>query len=188
MKWLLLDRDGVINRDSDHFIRSLEEWIPIPGSLEAIARASLAGYSVAVLSNQSGIARGYLDAETVEAIHTTLQAQVEQLGGRVQRILYCPHGPQDECRCRKPGTGLFSQLADEFHVELPGQPVVGDSLRDLEAGVAVGCRPFLVRTGKGERTLAAGELPAGTTVLPDLAAVIDHLLNEENHGAGNQPD
>ncbi|GGM11115.1 D-glycero-beta-D-manno-heptose 1,7-bisphosphate 7-phosphatase [Pseudomonas asuensis] len=178
MKLIVLDRDGVINRDSDAFVKSVEEWIPIPGSIEAIAQLSKAGWKVAVATNQSGIARGLFNGETLEAMHDKLRQLVNGQGGRVDLIVHCAHGPDDGCDCRKPSPGLFRQIAQHYAMnDLTGIPVVGDSLRDLTAGLALGCTPYLVKTGKGERTLQK-PLPEGTQVFSDLAAVVQHLLQD----------
>ncbi|MFP4647766.1 MAG: D-glycero-beta-D-manno-heptose 1,7-bisphosphate 7-phosphatase [Halorhodospira sp.] len=177
--WVILDRDGVINHDSDAFIRTPAQWQPIQGSLCAIAALTRTGWRVTVASNQSGIARGLLDTPTLAAIHERLYAAVAEAGGRIDALAYCPHGPEDGCDCRKPRTGLYRQLASELAATLPGTPVIGDSRRDLEAAVRVGARPMLVRTGKGEQTLASGELPPGTEIYPDLAAAAAQLLEEE---------
>lgn len=176
MKLLILDRDGVINEDSDAFIKTLDEWIPIPGSIEAIARACKAGWTVAVATNQSGLARGLFDIETLTDMHFRLQQLVMEQGGRIDLIVHCPHGPNDGCECRKPKPGMFRTIADHFDLpDLKGVPVVGDSHRDLHAGLMLGGSPYLVRTGKGMRTLE-GILPPGTQVFADLSAVVDHLL------------
>lgn len=176
MKLIILDRDGVINQDSDDYVKSLEEWVPIPGSIEAIARLSRAGWTVAVATNQSGLSRGYFSAQTLDAMHQRLRRLVEEQGGAIALIEHCPHGPDDACNCRKPLPGLFRRIATHFRLsDLRGVPAVGDSRRDLEAGLALGADPFLVRTGKGQRTLEK-PLPSGTQVFDDLAAVADHLL------------
>lgn len=175
MKLIILDRDGVINEDSDAFIKSLDEWIPLPGSIDAIARLSKAGWTVAIATNQSGLGRGYFSEATLQAMHQQLMTLVEQQGGKVDLIRYCPHTPDADCDCRKPRPGLFLQIAEHFGLSLQQVPTVGDSLRDLQAGVAVGCRPFLVRTGKGAQTQHKA-LPAGTLIFDNLAAVVDHLL------------
>lgn len=175
MKLIILDRDGVINQDSDQFVKSLEEWIPLPGSIEAIARLSKAGWTVAVATNQSGIARGHFTSAVLDNMHRKLRELVAEQGGRVDLIRHCPHGPIDGCGCRKPLPGLFRQISAQLAVPLDEVPTVGDSLRDLEAGVAVGCKPYLVRTGKGRETEQKA-LPPGTLVFDDLAAVADHLL------------
>lgn len=175
MKLIILDRDGVINQDSDAFIKSLAEWIPLPGSIDAIARLSRAGWTVAVATNQSGVARGHFSVATLEAMHQRLRELVAEQGGELGLIRYCPHGPDAGCDCRKPLPGLFQQIAEHYAISLEGVPTVGDSLRDLQAGAAEGCQPFLVRTGKGGAT-ESQQLPAGTRVFDDLATVADHLL------------
>jgi len=176
LRLVILDRDGVINFDSDDYIRTVEDWRPIPGSLEAIVRLKRAGWTVAVASNQSGLARGYFDQATLEAMHAKLARLLAEVGGAVDLIVICPHGPEAGCDCRKPLPGLYRQIGAHFGVDLAGVPVIGDSTRDLEAAVAVGARPILVRTGKGERSLAKGGLPAGTDVYGDLAEAASALL------------
>lgn len=176
VKLIVLDRDGVINEDSDAYVKSLDEWIPIPGSIEAIARLCKAGWTVAVATNQSGLSRGLFDATTLGDMHFKLQQLAMEEGGRVDLIVHCPHGPDDGCHCRKPLPGLFQQIAEHFHLDdLKGVPVIGDSQRDLLAGIRLGGVPYLVRTGKGMKT-SEGTLPNGTQVFDDLAAVVDHLL------------
>lgn len=175
---IILDRDGVINADSDAFIKSLDEWRPLPGSLEAIARLSQAGYAVHVATNQSGIWRGLLSEATLQSMHDLLCRQVNSIGGEIASIRYCPHGPEQDCCCRKPRPGMYLAAATEFGFELDGVPIVGDSLRDLEAAAAVSAKPILVLTGKGRRTLDAGGLPSGTLVFDDLAAVAEAMLAE----------
>ena len=176
MKLIILDRDGVINHDSDAFIKSPDEWVPIPGSLEAIARLNQAGYRVVVATNQSGIARGLFSIVTLNAIHQKLHTAAQQAGADIDAIFFCPHSADDHCDCRKPKPGMLLDIAARFDVNLKGVPTVGDSLRDLQSGFVVGCVPFLVLTGKGESTRGKGGLPPGTTIHPDLAAVVDHLL------------
>jgi D-glycero-D-manno-heptose 1,7-bisphosphate phosphatase len=178
MKLIILDRDGVINHDSDEFIKAPAEWIPIPGSLEAIARLNQAGYRVVVATNQSGVARGLFDVSTLNAIHQKLHAAAQQVGADVDAIFYCPHAADDNCDCRKPKPGMLYTIATRFNTSLKGVPNVGDSLRDLQAGYGVGCVPYLVMTGKGERTLEKGGLPPGTLIFPDLASVVDSLLKD----------
>lgn len=153
---VILDRDGVINEDSDAFIKSVEECRLIPGSVDAIARLSQAGYTVIVATNQSGLARGLFDEFTLARIHQFIVHQVEEAGGRITAFFYCPHGPDDNCGCRKPLPGLLAQAEGELSLSLKGCPFVGDSLRDLQAAEAGGCIPILVRTGKGQGTLDAG--------------------------------
>ncbi len=176
MKLIILDRDGVINLDSDAFIKSPAEWVPIPGSLEAIARLNQAGYRVVVATNQSGIARGLFDVTILNAIHQKLHSAAHQAGADVDAIFYCPHAADDNCDCRKPKPGMLQTIASRFSTSLKGVPNVGDSLRDLQAGYGVGCVPYLVLTGKGQRTRDKGGLPPGTQVFPDLASVVDSLL------------
>lgn len=179
MKLIILDRDGVINYDSDNYIRSVEEFIPLPGSLEAITKLNNAGYKVAIATNQSGIARDYYDVDTLNAMHQKLAAKLDEIGGHIDYIAYCPHGPDDHCNCRKPLTGLLEDIANHFGVKLSGVPVIGDSLRDLQSAQAVGGKPMLVRTGKGERTIAKGEGIDGIPVYADLAAAVDQLTEEK---------
>ena len=178
-KLVILDRDGVINRDSKDFVKSAAEWLPLPGSIDAIAALSAAGYTVAVASNQSGLARGLFDDAALDAMHAKLRALVESAGGRIDHIVVCPHGPDDGCDCRKPEPGLYRQIAEHFDTGLDGVPVVGDSIRDLEAAVAAGAKPILVRTGNGEKSegLLHGKLEA-VPVFEDLAAFARSLVSE----------
>ncbi|TAN65303.1 MAG: D-glycero-beta-D-manno-heptose 1,7-bisphosphate 7-phosphatase [Methylobacter sp.] len=152
-RYVLLDRDGVINRDSDDFIRSPEQWLPIEGSLEAIALLNEHGYKVVVITNQSGLARGLFDAAMLEKIHAKMQRMTEEKGGKIDAIYFCPHGPDDACNCRKPKPGLLEAFAADKNVSLVGIAVIGDSLRDLQSAQAVGASPILVKTGKGLQTL-----------------------------------
>lgn len=174
---VVLDRDGVINRNTDAFIKSAAEWVPLPGSIEAIASLSKAGYTVAVASNQSGLARGLFNRNALTAMHRKLRRLVVNEGGLVARIVVCPHGPGDGCDCRKPEPGLLTRLAKHFGVSPQGVPVIGDSLRDLEAAAAVGAMPILVRTGRGRSTESRlhGSL-ANIAVYDDLAAAAAGLL------------
>ena len=174
---VILDRDGVINEDSDDYIRSAEQWIPVPGSIAAIAALSQAGFRIAVATNQSGLARGLFDTATLNAIHAKLHSEVAQAGGLVDAIFLCPHGPQDGCSCRKPLPGMYHDIARRYDIDLKGVPAVGDSLRDLQAAATAGCTPWLVLTGNGAKT-QQGELPPGTRIAADLAAVVDALLQE----------
>ncbi|MBO9537196.1 D-glycero-beta-D-manno-heptose 1,7-bisphosphate 7-phosphatase [Herbaspirillum sp.] len=177
MKLIILDRDGVINHDSDAFIKSPDEWIPIKGSLEAIARLNQAGYRVVVATNQSGVARGLFDIKTLNAIHQKMHTAAQQVGADIDAVFFCPHSADDNCDCRKPKPGMFLEIAKRFGISLRGGvATVGDSLRDLQAGFVAGCAPYLVLTGKGEKTNAKGGLPPGTLVYPDLSAVVDFIL------------
>ena len=187
MKLIILDRDGVINHDSPDFIKSPAEWVPIPGSLEAIARLNQAGYRVIVASNQSGIARELFDMPTLNAIHQKMHTLAQQVGADIDAIFFCPHAAIDNCDCRKPKAGMFEEISKRFKLSLRGVPTVGDSLRDLQAGAAAGCEPHLLLTGMGEACRGAHPLPAGyppgTVVHEDLAAFAQHLLSREAHGA-----
>ena len=176
LKLLILDRDGVINYDSDAYIKSVEEWVPLPGSIEAIAQLSKAGWTVAIATNQSGIARGYYDIATLEAMHARLRALVAEQGGEVGLVVYCPHGPDEGCDCRKPKPGMLKIIAEHYKVPLAGIWFVGDSLGDLEAAKAVDSQPVLVKTGKGDKTQAKN-LPVGTLIFDDLAAVAAELIH-----------
>jgi D-glycero-D-manno-heptose 1,7-bisphosphate phosphatase len=175
MKLVILDRDGTINHDSDDYIKSPEEWRPIRGSLEAIARLTQAGYRVVVATNQSGIARGLFTTQTLFSIHDTLQRALGQIGGRIDAFFFCPHAADSRCECRKPQPGMLLEVARRFNVSLKDTYMVGDARKDLDAAVAAGARPVLVLTGKGRRTRDEDSLPPGTQVFADLAAFAEHL-------------
>lgn len=180
-KLVILDRDGVINEDSDAFIKSVDECLPIPGSIDAIARLSKAGYVVVVATNQSGIARGLFDEFTLARIHQSINDQVEAAGGLITGFFYCPHGPDDDCQCRKPRPGLVHRIAEELSTDVAGAPFVGDSLRDLQAAHSAGCQPVLVLSGKGRATAEKG-LPdelSDTPIHADLATFVNHLLSSD---------
>lgn len=151
--YVLIDRDGVINQDSDDFIKSPDEWQPIPGSLEAIAMLTQHDYQVVVITNQSGLARGLFDTKMLELIHARMRSLTEEKGGKIEAIYFCPHGPEDNCSCRKPKPGLLVAFGKNKAISLAGIPFIGDSLRDLQAALAVGAKPLLVKTGKGKKTL-----------------------------------
>ena len=172
----MLDRDGVINHDSEQFIKSPDEWRPIPGSLEAIARLNHAGFRVVVATNQSGVGRGLLDFATLNAIHDKMHRALAHAGGRVDAVFYCPHTADARCECRKPKAGMLQEIGVRFNVSMAGVPCVGDGLRDLQAADAVGAQPMLVLTGKGERTLREGGFPKNTVIFPDLAFAASALL------------
>jgi D-glycero-D-manno-heptose 1,7-bisphosphate phosphatase len=176
VKLIILDRDGVINRDSEQFIKTPDEWRPLPGSLEAIARLSHAGFRVVIATNQSGIDRGLFDMATLNAIHEKMHRALGLAGGRIDAVFYCPHTADAECECRKPRTGMLKEIGVRFGVDLAGVPCIGDSLRDLAAADAVGAQPILVLTGKGEKTLREGNLPKNTVIFPDLAFAASALL------------
>ena len=176
MKLVILDRDGVINQDSDQFIKNPDEWKPIPGSLEAIARLNHTGYRVVVASNQSGIGRGLFDMAALNAINDKMYRALGQFGGRIDALFYCPHAAEADCDCRKPKPGMFLDIAQRFNVSLAGVPSVGDSLRDLQAASTAGAQPILVLTGKGKKTNAAGGFPEGTQVYADLAEAVRRII------------
>lgn len=173
---IVLDRDGVINEDSYDYIRSPDEWIPLPGSLAAIAALGRLGYRVYVATNQSGIARGLYTHDTLNEIHDKMLAAVREAGGDLEGIFYCPHGPEDDCDCRKPQPGLLHRIEQASGLSLAGCPYVGDKLADLEVARAVDARPILVRTGYGEQTLAALSSTADIEVFADLAAYVESLV------------
>jgi D-glycero-D-manno-heptose 1,7-bisphosphate phosphatase len=176
MKLLILDRDGVINHDSDEYIKSPEEWRPIPGSIEAIALLTQAAWRIVVASNQSGVARGLFDMAALNAIHAKMHKAVNQAGGRIDAVFYCPDMPDESSSCRKPHPGMLQAIGERFSTPLQGVPAVGDKLSDLQAAAAVGASPILVLTGKGRQTRAHGGLPADTRILANLEAVAEALL------------
>jgi D-glycero-D-manno-heptose 1,7-bisphosphate phosphatase len=176
VKLVILDRDGVINHDSDRFIKAPNEWRPIPGSLEAIARLNHAGHHVVLATNQSGVGRGLFEVSMLNAIHDKMHRALAQIGGRIDAIFFCPHAQDANCECRKPKPGLLEEIASRFNVELKGVPNIGDSLRDLQAAVAVGALPMLVLTGKGAHTQREGNLPPGTRVYSDLAEAVRSIV------------
>lgn len=181
IKLVILDRDGTINQDSDDYVKSADEWLPLPGALEAIARLNHAGWHVAVASNQSGLGRGLFDVAALNAMHSKMHKLLAAAGGRIDAVFYCPHSPDEACNCRKPASGLFEQIGERYGMELKGIHTVGDTPRDLVAGFSVGCVPHLVLTGKGEKwrgqTLPA-DFPEGTRVHDDLSAFVDWLLEQ----------
>src|SRR5216117_1129635 len=176
VKLIILDRDGVINRDSEQYIKSPDEWRPIPGSLEAIARLNHAGFRVVVATNQSGLGRGLFDTTTLISIHEKLHKALAQVGGRIDAVFFCPHAADSDCECRKPKPGMLADIGRRFGIELTGVPCIGDSLRDLQAAEAVGAQPILVLTGKGKKTQEDGGMPRKTLVFDDLAFAVTALL------------
>ncbi len=174
-RYVLLDRDGVINHDSDTFIKSPDEWIPIEGSLEAIALLNAHGYQVIVVTNQSGVARGFFDETMLEKIHAKMRQLVSEKGGNITAIYFCPHGANSDCDCRKPKAGLLKAFAADFHVDLTTIAVIGDSLRDLQAAEAVGAKPILVKTGKGQQTLLNNP-QLNIPVFENLYEAAQHLI------------
>ena len=186
IKLVILDRDGTINQDSEEYVKSADEWKPLPGALEAIARMNQAGWHVVVASNQSGLGRGMYEVSDLNAMHAKMHQLLAAVGGRIDTVFYCPHTPMDQCNCRKPASGLFEQIADRYGMDLRNVPTVGDTARDLVAGVALGCEPHLVLTGKGAafkgRSLP-DSFPPKTRVHQDLSAFADFLLSREEEGA-----
>jgi len=175
-KLVILDRDGVINHDSDHYIKSPDEWQPISGSLEAIAKLNQAGCHIVVATNQSGIGRGLYDMDALNAIHMKFHRLLAKVGGHVDAIFFCPHTDADNCLCRKPLPGMIEQISQRYGVPIKGVPIVGDSVRDLAAGVSVAAEPHLVLTGNGEKARASGGLPPYTAIHQDLMAFVNHFI------------
>lgn len=180
MKLVILDRDGVINFDSPHFIKSPDEWKPIPGSLEAIALLNQSGFRVALATNQSGIGRGLFDMATLNAIHDKMYRALAQFGGRIDALFYCPHSAEANCACRKPKSGMIEDIARRFAIDLKTVYSVGDSLRDLQASAALGAQSILVLTGKGTKTQEEGGLPEGTWVCTDLSEAVQRIIAHDN--------
>ena len=192
MKLVILDRDGTLNFDRDDYVTSADEWQPIPGALEAVARLTQAGWHAVVATNQSGLGRGLFDMAALNSMHQKLNQRMTQAGGRIDAIFFCPHTPGDDCACRKPLPGLMLQIGERYAVDLKQVPMVGDSLRDLQAGIAAGCEPHLVLSGKSaeldeaQRAALLAQAP-GTTVHADLGAFADFLLRRERQARG-RPD
>lgn len=170
LKLIILDRDGVINEETADYVKSPAEWKPIPGSLEAIALLTQAGYTIVVATNQSGVGRGYYSEEDLAQIHQKMTACAKAKGGTIDKIFYCPHHPDDHCACRKPASGLFDQIAAMYKINLSGVIAIGDSLRDIQAAEKVDCKRLLVLTGNGEKTLK------NNPELRDKIAVFTNLL------------
>lgn len=178
MKTIILDRDGVINQDSDNFIKTVDEFIPLPGSVEAVAKLKHAGYKVFIATNQSGIYRGYCDVKTLNAMHEKLAALLKEHDAKIDGIEFCPHGPDENCDCRKPKSGMYLSIAKQAGIsDFSSILVVGDSLRDLQAAQSINAKPHLVRTGKGERTIKKGEGIKDIPIYNDLADFVNQLLN-----------
>lgn len=178
MKLIILDRDGVVNHDSDDYIKSPDEWQPIDGSLEAIARLNHAGYTVAIASNQSGLARGYFDIEVLTAMHKKMDELLAKIGGRIDAIFYCPHGPGDACHCRKPKPGMLLDIGQRFNVPLKQAIFVGDSIADITAANNANAQAVLVRTGKGIKAekILQSENKSSIPVYDDLASAVTAIL------------
>jgi len=177
---VILDRDGVINEDRDDYVKSVDEWIAIPGSIEAIAKLTKTGYTVVVATNQSGLSRGLFDLDELEAMNDKLCRSVESLGGEIAGVFYCPHHPDDNCECRKPRTGLLDAIEDTLGLSVTGAPFIGDSLRDLQAAESKKCLPVLVKTGKGERTLGQPmKINSQIKIFDNLADAADAIINNK---------
>lgn len=180
-KLIILGRDGILNRFRDDHVKDPAEFEPLPGALQAVARLHHAGWHVVVATNQAGIGRGMIDMAAVNAVHRHLMKLLAAQGGRIDAVFFCPHAPEDECACRKPLPGMMHEIGERYGVDLATVPMVGDTLRDLRAAEAAGCRPHLVRTGRAalvhEAELAQWrqEVP-GTVVHADLTALAEHLL------------
>jgi D-glycero-D-manno-heptose 1,7-bisphosphate phosphatase len=189
MKLIVYDRDGTLNQDRDDYVKSADEWVPLPGALEAVARLTQAGWHAVVATNQSGLGRGLFDMSTLNAMHQKLNQALARAGGRLDAIFFCPHVAADECDCRKPLPGMMVQIAERYGIDPAQIPVVGDSLRDLQAAQAAGCEPHLVLTGKSAGLDATGvealvaQVP-GTQVHQDLSAFADFILRRERQARG----
>lgn len=181
LKLVILDRDGTINRASDEFVKSPEEWQPLPGALAAISRLNHAGFHVVLATNQSGLGRGLFDMAALNAVHAHMIKSLAAVGGRIDAIFYCPHAPDEGCACRKPAPGLLQQIEERYGVSLKGVPYVGDSLRDMQAAHTAQCVPHLVLTGRHANVqgqILPPGFPSSTHVHADLSAFVDHLLGE----------
>jgi D-glycero-D-manno-heptose 1,7-bisphosphate phosphatase len=178
MKIVILDRDGVINQDSVHYIKAPNEWIPIPDSLEAIARLNQHGFNVIIATNQSGIGRGLFDIETMNAVNSKMLDLLAQVGGHIDAIFYCPHTEDANCKCRKPKSGMLEEISIRYGVSLKNVPAIGDASRDLEAYNSIGAQPILVKTGKGEETFEANAYPKKTWIFNNLSEVVDRIIKD----------
>lgn len=176
MPLIILDRDGVINYDSDEYIKSPDEWHAIPGSLEAIAQLNRAGYQVVIVTNQSGVARGFYDLETLDKIHEKMQEELAEVGGYIEEIFFCPHHPDEHCNCRKPKPGLLHKIREKYGVELSESYFIGDTLTDMQVAAEVNCKPILLMTGKGKRTLEKNPELASLQCFDDLASAVHFIL------------
>lgn len=180
MKIIILDRDGVINYDSDYYIKSPDEWHPIPGSLKAVADLNRAGYTIVIATNQSGVARGLYSVDTLNQIHDKLARELAVFGGSVQEVFFCPHHPDEKCDCRKPKRGLFTQIQEKYQLDLTKIYFVGDSATDMQVGLEVGCKPLLVLTGNGQKTLANHPEFSDIPRFDDLAGAVAYILSQDS--------
>lgn len=178
MTFIILDRDGVINYDSTEYIKSPEEWIAIPGSLEAIAQLNRHGFRVVIATNQSGVARGYYSVETLDQIHEKLQTELAAVGGHIEEFFFCPHHPEEGCHCRKPRPGLLYQIRDKYHLDLENTFFIGDSHTDVQAAITSGCKPILVKTGNGEKAIADYPFIQNIPQFENLSETVQHLIHQ----------
>lgn len=180
VKLIVLDRDGTLSPDPEDFVRAPEDWVPLPGALEAVARLNQGGWRVVLASNQSGLGRGLFDMATLNAVHARMHKLLAAAGGRIEAVFFCPHAPEDECCCRKPAAGLFLDIARRMGVPLDSMVAAGDSVRDVQAAAAAGCEAHLIRTGQslpvGDGAPLPPDVPAGTQVHADLSAFADFVL------------
>lgn len=176
MALIILDRDGVINEDSDDYIKSPDEWHAIPGSLQAITKLSQNGYQIVLATNQSGIGRKLFTIETLNAIHTKMQSHLAQYGGEIDAIFFCPHLPRDNCQCRKPKPGLYNDISERLRISLNKVYCVGDKMTDIKAIQSAGGKPILVRTGKGQAEIDQGLVPEGIPIYDNLASFVDEKI------------
>lgn len=176
MKLVIIDRDGVINKDSDAYIKAPEEWIPIPGSLQAISQLTKANFKIAVATNQSGVGRGYYDEEMLNQIHQKMLKQITEAGGKVDKIVYCPHHPNEQCNCRKPKPGLLQQIAEYYKISLTKIPYIGDSIRDVQAALNAGAQPILVLTGNGKQAKEQLDNSKNIPIFPNLAEAAQSII------------
>jgi len=177
MSLVLLDRDGVINEDSPAYVKRPSEWSPIPGSLDAIARLNRTGWSVAICSNQAGVGRGLLTNDDLDSIHDAMRAALARVGGHIDGIFCCTHSPDDHCACRKPEPGLLVHAMHELNATPEQTTFVGDSLRDMQAAVAAGCTPVLVRTGHGADSESGARAMGVERIFDDLAQAASWLAD-----------
>ena len=178
MKLIILDRDGVINEDSDDYIKSPDEWIPIPGSLESIGKLSQNGFRVVIITNQSGIGRKIFSIEMLHLIHKKMNTHLSQFGGVIDGIFFCPCRPEENCDCRKPKPGLYNDVSDRLQIPLENVFCVGDKITDIQAAENAGGTPILVRTGKGNDEINSGLVPKHIPIYDDLASFVNKIITE----------
>jgi D-glycero-D-manno-heptose 1,7-bisphosphate phosphatase len=193
VKLVILGRDGILNEFRDDHVKSPQEWAPIPGALEAVARLNQSGWHVVVATNQSGIGRGMIDMASVNAVHAHMAQRLAAVGGRVDAVFFCPHTPEDHCECRKPLPGLMVEIGKRYGIDLHLVPMLADTLRDLQAAHAAGCEPHLLRSGRAA-SLDAEQLAQILAQVPgsrahvDLSAFAEHLLRRDNGAVSGMGD